>query len=371
MLLIPRLGLASGQPTNIPWQEQLEAVEMFFYTKRKAHLFLVCLGFAALNCGVADAEPSSADIVLQKIAALEARVATLEVENRAYKRQLENARTPAKLVMEKPSKKHNPVPDAMASAMPYKTIKADGPISAGWSGAYWGASAGGGATRSDVISAERNTQAFSGNPFPFTISGLETVGTSSANNGGGLIDLYAGWNVQVSKVVLGAQLEATASELNFSSTGSKAYTYFSAAGPTGQTAFADFRPQVAARWMTSALLRAGVLLDDQTMIYGIGGWTGAQFEARNVTDNPFYQPVESFWANGWTAGGGIERKLDSNWSVRAEYRYTDFGAFRTNDHFSFTGGPPPSTQTSDRQTQYSQSMHAGRVGFAYAFNPLQ
>ncbi|MCA6111211.1 outer membrane protein [Bradyrhizobium cenepequi] len=123
--------------------------------------------------------------------------------------------------------------------------------------------------------------------------------------------------------------------------------------------------------MTSALLRAGALLDDRTLIYGIGGWTGAEFEARNVTDNPFYQPVESFWVNGWTAGGGIERKLDSNWSVRAEYRYTDFGTSRTSDHFSFTGAPPQVTQTSDRQTQYSQSMQSGRIGFAYAFNPLQ
>lgn len=321
---------------------------MFSHARRKV-IFAVCFAFATLSCGTASAELSSADAVLQKIAALEARVAALEVENRAYKREAENARLKAKVLMDGPSRKSNLVSDALASAMPYKVVETNRPTP-NWTGAYWGASAGGAATRSSVVSAERNTQAFSGNPFPFTISGLETVGTSSANNGGGLIDLFAGWNVQVSRVVLGAQLEATASQLNFSSTGSKAYTYFNATGPSGQTALADFRPQVAARWMTSALLRAGVLLDDQTLIYGVGGWTGAQFEARNVTDNPFYQPVESFWANGWTAGGGIERKLDSNWSVRAEYRYTDFGTFKTNDHFSFAGGPPPSTQTSDRQT---------------------
>ncbi|MBO4226638.1 outer membrane protein [Bradyrhizobium neotropicale] len=341
---------------------------MFSYTKRKARLFVVCLGFAALDCGTADAEPSSADLVLQKIAALEARIAALEVENRAYRREAENARSQAKVVMEKPSRKSYPESRAVASAMPYKAIEANRPAS-GWTGAYWGASAGGAATRSSVVSAQRDTQAISTNPLPFAISGLDTVGNSSANNGGGLIDLFAGWSVQVSKLVLGAQLEATASQLNFSSTGSKAYTYFNAAGPTGQAAVGDFRPQVAAQWMTSALLRAGVLLDDRTLIYGVGGWTGGEFEARNVTDNPFYQPVESFWVNGWTAGGGIERKLDSNWSVRAEYRYTDFGTRRTIDHFSFTGAPV--VQTSDRQTQYSQSMQSGRIGFAYAFNPLQ
>ena len=30
---------------------------------------------------------------------------------------------------------------------------------------------------------------------------------------------------------------------------------------------------------------------------------------------------------GWTAGGGVEYAIDNNWSVRAEYRYTDYGQY--------------------------------------------
>jgi outer membrane immunogenic protein len=30
---------------------------------------------------------------------------------------------------------------------------------------------------------------------------------------------------------------------------------------------------------------------------------------------------------GWTVGGGVEYAIDPNWTVRAEYRYTDFGSF--------------------------------------------
>jgi opacity protein-like surface antigen len=119
---------------------------------------------------------------------------------------------------------------------------------------------------------------------------------------------------------LGGQIEATVSELDFSSTGSRTYRYFDGNGFNGQTAAGDFRPRVNSRWMTSVLLRAGVLVNEETLLCGIGGWTLAAFQSHNVTDNPFYQPTETFLANGWTAGAGIERKLDPNWSLRAEYR---------------------------------------------------
>ena len=56
------------------------------------------------------------------------------------------------------------------------------------------------------------------------------------------------------------------------------------------TASGNYRPQVTSRWMATGLLRAGILVDDLTLLYGLGGWTVAQFEARNLTDDPFFQP---------------------------------------------------------------------------------
>lgn len=70
--------------------------------------------------------------------------------------------------------------------------------------------------------------------------------------------------------------------------------------------------------MASALARVGFLADPDTLLYAIGGWTGAQFEYNDLTDNPFFEPNETFWANGGSVGAGIERKWGQSWSLRAE-----------------------------------------------------
>jgi outer membrane immunogenic protein len=56
---------------------------------------------------------------------------------------------------------------------------------------------------------------------------------------------------------------------------------------------------------------------------------------------------------GWTAGAGAEAMLDEHWSVRAEYRYTDFGS--ADMHFDITY---PAVRV---------TSHALRMGVAYHF----
>lgn len=314
---------------------------------------------ASMFCsGAASASTTDDSRILEKLSVLEARISALETENRAIKKEAVEAQAQLRKVNDQRFRSSNAVvPTQPGSALAYKVYPVT-PKTSGWTGMFWGASAGGVDTRSSVTSTQRDTLIPSVN---IPGAGYDAVGRSAGNHAGGVIDVFAGWNTQINRIVIGGQLEATAANLNFSSNGAKVFSYFDANGPSGHPSSGDFRPQVAARWMSSALLRAGVLLDDQTLAYAIGGWTVAQFEARNVTDNTFYQPVESFWANGWTGGAGIERKLDSNWSVRAEYRYTSFGNARTTDHFGHQFA----------QTQYDQSMQTGRVGFAYSINPLQ
>jgi opacity protein-like surface antigen len=207
--------------------------------------------------------------------------------------------------------------------------------------------------------------------FPPSISGASIVATSNGSGGvGAVFDAFLGVNTLVgSRFVAGLQVEGTLSDVNFDSSGTRDYTYFTAAGPTGVTASSEFRPHVHARWMASALMRVGFLADPDTLLYGIGGWTGAQFEYNDLTDNPFFEPNDSFWANGGSVGAGIERRFGPNWSLRAEYRYTLFQNRDIANNFLFTtsgaGAATASSQSNSIQTAFHNSMQVARLGVAY------
>ena len=332
---------------------------------------------------------------------LDARLASLERENVALKKQLriealekENAALKKRLnvvaqsapnappvrVTLRPAEIEKP-PSAFAYAPRANIVKAPNRPSISepiyiaempqWSRAYFGGSFGGAWTRSTVASVEKYTAYFPTNIFPFQINGNTINADSSGNNStGALLDIFLGTNLVLgSRFVLGGQLEGTVSDVSFNSSGTRTYGYFNSNGPTGQSAIGDFRPHVHSRWMLSALARAGVILDPATLLYAIGGWTGAKFDYQNLTNNTFFEPNEDFWANGISVGGGIERMIGSNWTLRAEYRYTRFWNVGVSNIFNFSSNFP-STQTNSIQASFNNSMQVGRVGISYLLPPI-
>ncbi len=94
-------------------------------------------------------------------------------------------------------------------------------------------------------------------------------------------------------------------------------------------------------------LRGRVGLDmNGWMPYVTGGLAVAEVEADNGISSG------SDTVAGWTIGGGLEVKLDRNWSVKGEYLYVDVG-----DSFSTGGG--------DRATL--EDLHIVRGGINYKF----
>jgi outer membrane immunogenic protein len=237
-----------------------------------------------------------------------------------------------------------------------------------WSGIYFGGTLGGAWTRSHIASAEKYTAYFPTNSPQYKVSGNTIAADSSGDNTGALLDVFLGANLVFGSFLVGVQLEGTLSDANFNSSGTRAYSYFDAYGLTGQTATGDFRPHVHSRWMLSALTRAGVLLNPATLLYASGGWTGGRFDYQNLTNNTFFEPDEVFWANGVSAGGGLERMIGSNWTLRAEYRYTQFWSVDVSNNFNFASSFP-SAQTNSIQTSFRNSMQVGRIGISYLVPP--
>lgn len=84
------------------------------------------------------------------------------------------------------------------------------------------------------------------------------------------------------------------------------------------------------RWMFTARPRVGYLWMDDTLAYLTAGVAVADLKSgfhfhdtfADANANGFFSDTRA----SWTAGGGIEKQIDSDVSVRLEYLYTDLGS---------------------------------------------
>ena len=108
-------------------------------------------------------------------------------------------------------------------------------------------------------------------------------------------------------------------------------------------------------FLQGALLgRAGYAFDN-ILVYATGGGVEALIKNR-------YNVVSNFNAltderKGWTVGGGIEYAVNNNWSVRAEYRYSNFGVFYDPSVVDFV------------TVAHHWTENQVKVGFSYKFTP--
>jgi outer membrane immunogenic protein len=97
---------------------------------------------------------------------------------------------------------------------------------------------------------------------------------------------------------------------------------------------------------------------DRALFYVTGG---AAFASVTNTYQSFlgYNSSDKSVA-GWTIGGGLEYALSNNWSISAEYRYSDFGS---STDYTFVGGPGGAAT-------HHPTENAVRVGASYKFDGL-
>lgn len=215
---------------------------------------------------------------------------------------------------------------AMAADLPVKA-PAIAPIqSYNWTGFYIGAQVG--------WSHIRDTQDLSSPTFALSVSD-----TANGIVGG----VHAGYNLQMNQFVYGleADFEGNSTDHSFA-------IGFPFVATTGTERL---------QWQGSLRGRLG-LAWDRVFLYGTGGWAFGGFEdSYNTTGTVFAESVSST-RSGWTAGGGIEYAWLNNFTMRAEYRFTDWGS-HTNALNVFLS-PPGISVDHVRQSVV-------RVGVSYKF----
>jgi outer membrane immunogenic protein len=125
--------------------------------------------------------------------------------------------------------------------------------------------------------------------------------------------------------------------------------------------FERYNAELDLESMWSVGARLGWLATPDTLWYALLAYTQAQYD---LSDNAGFldavTDVDSF--DGWTVGLGVETRLTSNWSLKAEYRYTQFDA----ETIFAIGGEGESLDV-----DFEPSVHTGRVVLSYRINPFE
>jgi outer membrane immunogenic protein len=171
-----------------------------------------------------------------------------------------------------------------------------------WTGGYIGAQAG-------IQFGQTSWDRYDPTNTVFLVS--ETPYATNGAVGGG----HIGYNFQMSEFVIGVEGDVEGTNYN----GNGASINNSWANTTRSNIEASIRGRVGYAW-------------DHILIYGTGGVAYQNFHLAAQTPPGVFFAGDSFDRIGWTVGGGIEYAIDDNWSLRGEYRFTDYG-----HHDLFTG----------------------------------
>lgn len=117
--------------------------------------------------------------------------------------------------------------------------------------------------------------------------------------------------------------------------------------------------------------RLGITIGN-TLVYGKGGFAFFDGEALQQTTKSWYTPAGTDTFTGWTAGGGVERLIAPNWSLKVEYLHMDFGAQSgSQTKTSTVGADDPDTPKGYKfDNAHDLSVDSVKMGVVYHFNAV-
>ena len=117
-------------------------------------------------------------------------------------------------------------------------------------------------------------------------------------------------------------------------------------------------------WYAAQTARIGYAVLPQALAYVKGGVAEARINYTDIDTTIPYWGSGSATRLGWTVGAGAEYTLSENWSIFAEYDYTDFGSRTVTLNFA-TPIPAFAAPYAYRETNSLQTV---LVGVNYRFN---
>jgi outer membrane immunogenic protein len=224
---------------------------------------------------------------------------------------------------------------AMAADLPSRKAPApvayERPAATNWNGFYFGAFAGGSlASDSQGYSVTSPLLA----SLPPIIPVVNAAGSSNLRSRGADVGVEAGYNWVVSpQFVLGVEGDMGWSSLRGSETTNGTVPLFLIPFSITQKIDVD--------WQSSLRLRAGFTPLDNLLVYATGGPAVAHIRYANTfwdSDNETESASVSALRAGWTIGGGAEWAFSRKWSLKGEYRYSQFSGVNAKGSTTLTDG---------------------------------
>lgn len=251
-----------------------------------------------------------------------------------------------------------------------------------WNGAYAGVELGG-----EFAKTNWRTTGYNDSPYSFLALGPDGTQNQSFTGAGLRAGVFAGYNFQFGPWVVGPEASfgfADASKRHQGLPGCQGnvLTNCNTGGdiiPANPTA--DDYVKVDPTWDANIRGRIGYLVSPDLLLFGTAGLAMQELKVSGGCRAIAYDPVcagvsmggtgevmsqtNTDLVLGWTAGAGVEAKLDDHWHLRGEYRYSGFSSVSG----TFFAGSPSGTYTGWDAYHYKVSLetHVATLGLAYQF----
>ena len=193
------------------------------------------------------------------------------------------------------------------------------------------------------------------------VAAVGPIGSGSLSDRGILGGVQAGVNVQKGSLVYGFEVDVQSFNLGASRSGTGQDPNNAGNQITIATSFDT-------DWLFTARSRLGWVASSNALIYVTGGVAATELAVNNSLSSSLAGAAHgaggaSGRVVGWTLGGGVEWALSSNWTLRGEYLFMDFGKVTANtpvrdDTHGFSN---------NLATTVDLSAQIARVGLNYKF----